>query len=253
MIVVIGVIVVLAIGGAFVVARKSRRDALAAEAGVGPNELLRAPPTSFPGSTPPPGADRPAAGAPDDDIVIDLVEIEAASAAARSAGDDPDATSARVLEPEPDVAEHVLQALINRARFRQVGVEEVASALVERADERGQDVSEMLAELVGGPVGATPTSAPVSELTLFNDAVPSRPGQLTDLTRLAPDDKKRLIVRVLCLLVARSEDQQLPPRRDRGPSVEPKAWPLARAAWPVATGAGAAVSKLPSRRLAKSS
>jgi hypothetical protein len=112
-------------------------------------------------------------------------------------------------------------------------------------------VSEVLAELVGR-ADATVDPTPTSELTLFNDEVPSRPGQLTDFARLAPGEKKRIIVRVLCLLVARSEDQQLPPRAD-GESATPKAWPLARAVWPMAApGDDDGEPHLPSRRLAKS-
>jgi hypothetical protein len=160
-----------------------------------------------------------------------------------------------VLQPEPDAVDHVLQALINRARFQQVEVEAVATELVERADLQGQEVSEVLAELVGradeSTLESTLGAAPTSELTLFNDEVPSRPGQLTDFARLAPADKKRIIVRVLCLLVARSEDQALPPRADV-PASEPRSWPLARAVWPLATGAPDGEAQLPSRRLAKS-
>jgi len=156
-----------------------------------------------------------------------------------------------VLQPEPDAVDHVLQALINRARFKQVEVEAVATELVERADLQGQEVSEVLAELVGRADDTTLDAARTSELTLFNDEVPSRPGQLTDFARLAPTEKKRIIVRVLCLLVARSEDQQLPPRAE-GEASEPRSWPLARAVWPLANAEDDGESQLPSRRLAKS-
>ncbi len=130
-----------------------------------------------------------------------------------------------MLEPEPDSVDHVLQALINRARFKQVGVEEVATELVERADLRGEAVSDVLAELVGRADDQVVDPDRSSELVLFNDEVPSRPGQLTDFAKLNPADKKRIIIRVLCLLVARSEDQLLPPRAD-GES------PMPRGRWP---------------------
>ena len=82
--------------------------------------------------------------------------------------------------------------------------------------------------------------------------MPSRPGQLTDFAQLKPADKKRIIVRVLCLLVARSEDQQLPPR-DEAAGAKSQSWPLARAVWPVADhGDEDGDTPLPSRRLAKS-
>jgi len=168
-----------------------------------------------------------------------------------SDGADDEAWQDVVLQPEPDAVDHVLQALINRARFKQVEVEAVATELVERADLQGQEVSEVLAELVGRADDTTLDAARTSELTLFNDEVPSRPGQLTDFARLAPAEKKRIIVRVLCLLVARSEDQQLPPRAE-GDAAEPRSWPLARAVWPLAATEDDGEAQLPSRRLAKS-
>ncbi len=88
------------------------------------------------------------------------------------------------FEPEPDSVDHVLQALINRARFKQVGVEEVATELVERADLRGEEVSDVLADLVGRADAPVLDADRSSELVLFNDAVPSRPGQLTDFAKL---------------------------------------------------------------------
>ena len=201
---------------------------------------------------------------PDDGPVIDLLGEQAVVTPAEAVvirpvrdevaptGDaDDEAWQDVVLQPEPDAVDHVLQALINRARFKQVEVEAVATELVERADLQGQEVSEVLAELVGRADDTTLDAARTSELTLFNDEVPSRPGQLTDFARLAPAEKKRIIVRVLCLLVARSEDQQLPPRGE-GETAEPRSWPLARAVWPLAAAEDDAEAQLPSRRLAKS-
>ena len=187
------------------------------------------------------------------DTVIDLVAADAEvarHAADPEHADDPAGPWQEVvLAAEPDTVDHVLQALINRARFKQVGVEEVATELVERSDLHGDEVSDVLASLVGR--ADRDEAKPASELTLFNDEVPSRPGQLTDFAKLKPADKKRIIVRVLCLLVARSEDQQLPPRVESG---GPKnQWPLARAVWPVApAGDEDRDAPLPSRRLAKS-
>ncbi len=155
---------------------------------------------------------------PSDEPAEEVIDLVAADAAVG-------------LAPEPDAVDHVLQALINRARFKQVDVEEVATELVERSDLQGDEVSDVLASLVGR--ADADVVRPSSELTLFNDAVPSRPGQLTDFAKLDPDDKKRIIVRVLCLLVARSEDQQLPPRVETG-GARNQSWPLARAVWPVA-------------------
>jgi hypothetical protein len=288
MIVVIVVVMVLAFAGAIAYGVKSKWEtsAEAEAAGTGPNEFLAAPPTSFPTSRTAPDV----AGSVVDEIV-DEIDSRFRSPGSRSIADpaplEPIAAPRPMFhlegapEPEPevvddgviidlvdtpapetpaselDLVDHVLQALITRARFKQVGVEEVATELVERADLRGEDVSVVLAELVGRAdgvgLGATSADAtPTSELTLFNDEVPSRPGQLTDFARLAPGEKKRIIIRVLCLLVARSEDQQLPPRADAD-GAAPKSWPLARVVWPLAdTGDDDGEPQLPSRRLAKS-
>jgi len=177
------------------------------------------------------------------DTVIDL----GASSEGHEVDADEAAWHAVDLEPEPDAVDHVLQALITRARFKQVGVEEVATELVERADLRGEEVADVLAELVGRADQELPARS--SELVLFNDEVPSRPGQLTDFAKLGPADKKRIIIRVLCLLVARSEDQQLPPRSSGEAAA--RSWPLARAVWPAAMSEDEPEVALPSR-LAKS-
>ncbi len=183
----------------------------------------------------------------DDEVVIDLASTE--TSGDTDAAAEEQAWRDVALEPEPDAVDHVLQALINRARFKQVGVEEVATELVERADLRGEEVSDVLAELVGRADTQILDSGRSSELVLFNEAVPSRPGQLTDFAKLAPVDKKRIIIRVLCLLVARSEDQQLPPRA--GGDTPSTSWPLARAVWPMGGSDDDAEGVLPSR-LAKS-
>jgi hypothetical protein len=301
--VIAGVVAVLVIAGMVAAVLRSRSRAQAEElAGVGVNEFLQAPPTSFPSDAPTPPVVEPvvtavpAAEQEDDDedgavvmarlripgsgaiagvapeplprvesvpepvaesavdaeIVIDLVAADASFE--QAAGTDLPPWHDVVLAPEPDAVDHVLQALINRARFKQVGVEEVATELVERSDLQGDEVSTVLASLVGRadtPAGAG-DEAPSSELTLFNNEVPSRPGQLSDFAKLSPAEKKRIIVRVLCLLVARSEDQQLPPRADAA-NGRTKSWPLARAVWPVAGGTDDdGETPLPSRRLAKS-
>jgi len=216
-------------------------DEPSAEATERPEPSIEAAERLEPADAPEPSAEAGEAG--EDEPVIDLDAISGAGEPADEA-----AWRDLVLQPEPDAVDHVLQALINRARFKQVGVEEVATELVERADLRGEEVSDVLAELVGRAEDATPGQARSSELVLFNDEVPSRPGQLTDFARLSPADKKRIIIRVLCLLVARSEDQQLPPRVTSDGATT--SWPLARAVWPVASSDDAEVV-LPSR-LAKS-
>jgi hypothetical protein len=74
------------------------------------------------------------------------------------------------------------------------------------------------------------------ELTFFNESVPSRPGQMSDFELLDPEAKRRVIIRVLCLLVAMQDDN---PRLVSQPhsDAEKRQWPLARAVWPVPAAA----------------
>jgi hypothetical protein len=182
-----------------------------------------------------------ATGTPaEDDAVIDLVAREAVG---------------REPAPEEDPVDMVLNALISRARERHVGVAEVAAELVEQAEIEDREVDEVLAELVGWSEDgddAVRTADRLSELTLFNDAVPTRPGELSQFERLASTEKKRVIIRVLCLLVAQSGDR-VKPREPRS-EAETRGWPLARAVWPVPVDPEAAEPEgdLPARPVARS-
>jgi hypothetical protein len=170
-----------------------------------------------------------------------------------------------VAEPERDPVDHVLKALIDRAQTRQVGIAEVAAELVEQANLEDRDIDEVLADLVervDEDEDQVDSSARLEELTFFNDAVPRRPGQLTDFDRLEAQAKKKVIIRVLCLLVAMQEDNRLKPSEPRS-EAETRHWPLARAVWPVPVGAADAEAqaaeeeadadlddkKMPNRRL----
>ena len=163
-------------------------------------------------------------------------------------------------EPERDPVDHVLKALIDRAKEKQVGIAEVAAELVEQANLEDRDIDEVLADLVVRADDDTVDSSErLEELTLFNDSVPRRPGQLTDFDRLDKNARKKVIIRVLCLLVAMQEDNRLKPSEPRS-EAETRHWPLARAVWPVPVadaedGAddGEGDKKLPGRRLARSS
>ena len=162
-------------------------------------------------------------------------------------------------ESELDPVDHVLKALIHRAKVKQVGIAEVAAELVEQANLEERDIDEVLADLVDR-VDDDETVDPserLEELTLFNNSVPRRPGQLTDFERLDKAHKKRVIIRVLCLLVAMQEDNRLTPSEPRS-EAETRHWPLARAVWPVAAlekaeqereAKGEADPSLPDRRL----
>ncbi|MCX7621712.1 MAG: hypothetical protein N2037_12820 [Acidimicrobiales bacterium] len=163
--------------------------------------------------------------------VSEPVEMQVSEPVVESAVE-PEAESSRRVDP----VDHILNALINRARERQVAVAQVAAELVEQADLEDREVDEVLADLVGltadnddEPVSA---SERLSELTLFSSEVPRRPGQLTDFANLSKAERKRALIRVLCLLVALQEDHKLKPRQPAS-EAETRSWPLARAIWPV--------------------
>lgn len=142
-----------------------------------------------------------------------------------------------ILEPTEDQAKEsvdsVLQALIERVAATNQEVADAAAELVDRAGLDAGEVAEVLAELVERADGDELERD--QELTLFSDQVPSRPGRLGHFANL-PDKQKRLvIIRVLCLLVARSDEQ----REARVEEVaaeddSPTPSPLARAVWPPA-------------------
>ena len=193
--------------------------------------------------------------AEDADDIVDLeaeqamdavdVTVDAATDDERAASDAPqrDETPAAAGS---DPVDHVLNALINRAKERQVGIAQVAAELVEQADLEDKEVDEVLADLLGVAESEGADAVDRPELTLFSDAVPQRPGQLTDFARLPSTEKKRALIRVLCLLVALQEEHKLDGRDadepadvdDEAGADEPagaRSWPLARAVWPVKT------------------
>ena len=161
-----------------------------------------------------------------DDNVIELPEPEAA--------------------PAGDAVDHVLQALINRAKDRQVGMAQVAAELVEQANLEDRELDEVLGDLLGRTEDDNGSGPRLAELTLFSDEVPQRPGQLTDFARLSGTDKKKALIRVLCLLVALQQDEKLEPR-DAADDDDDRAWPLARAVWPAKPAADAEDPDMPKR------
>jgi hypothetical protein len=136
--------------------------------------------------------------------------------------------------PPHDAVDHVLQALIGRAKERQVALAQVAAELVEQANLEDRELDEVLGDLIdlAEDDETVDPGERLEELTMFNEAVPKRPGQLTDFARLDSREKKRVIIRVLCLLVALQEDYKLQPQEPAS-EAETRSWPLARAVWPV--------------------
>jgi hypothetical protein len=186
-----------------------------------------------------------------DEIVPEPVAVVAAVA------DDPEPVIELPADPEPgaeapprDAVDHILQALIGRAQDRQVALTEVAAELVEQADLEDREIDEVLGDLIdlADEDETVESGERLEELTMFNEAVPKRPGQLTDFARLDAREKKRVIIRVLCLLVALQEDYKLQPNEPAS-EAETRSWPLARAVWPVkAKSEEEDDSNLPGRR-----
>jgi hypothetical protein len=204
----------------------------------------------------PAAPEAPAASAADDGVVIDLAAMErdaAASAALARVGDPV------IFQPEHDPVDQILQSLIRRARERQVAIAEVAAELVEQAHLQDRDIDEVLTGLVGRVDAAGPVPGRTEELTLFNAAVPRRPGRIGGLDQLDNAEKKRVIIRVLCLLVAMQTDEEDAPDAPGvgdGPPTGAVDGPpervSARETWPVPLGDPSEITgehRLPDRRL----
>lgn len=127
----------------------------------------------------------------------------------KDAGDDVVA-SEPVLDPVP--VDDVVRSLIDRARGSD-DITAVVAAMVEE-DLDNQQMEEVLMHLVE----RDRVGVPGEELTLTGPEVPHRPGQLHAFADLSDDHKRRVIIRVLCLLIARADDGQ-------GVEVEPETEP----------------------------
>ncbi len=196
----------------------------------------------------------------DSEPVIDLVSAE------ESVGAEP-LTAQDGLAGEDDrqgtaAAAHVdmvLQALISRVRATDADVADVAEELVERAGLDAEEMAEVLTDLVERVESDHGISLDdrSEELTLFSEQVPRRPGQITAFADLGTRERRRVIIRVLCLLVARSEENKreaveatLEPQEDQEQESRNQEgqWPLARAVWPSANTATEDEADLPARR-----
>jgi hypothetical protein len=137
----------------------------------------------------------------------------------------------------------------------------VAAELVEQAQLQDRDIDDVLTGLVGRVDVASAAPGRTEELTFFNDAVPRRPGRIGGLDQLDSTEKKRVIIRVLCLLVAMQTDEDVedaaPDTGDEPPPVSADDDPRrervsARETWPVPLGDPAEITgehRLPDRRL----
>ncbi|WP_208028082.1 hypothetical protein [Rhabdothermincola sediminis] len=154
-------------------------------------------------------------------VVLEDAALDPPDPAGASVDDDVDAG----LDADVD---EVLQALIQRLGVSEQDAAEVAAEVVEREDIDEGEVVHALSDLVERSDRRGPE--PVEELILFSDQVPQRPGQLTHFANLPDLERRRVIVRVLCLLVARSEEERAgdpAPADSHDPGPRPaRSWPL---------------------------
>jgi hypothetical protein len=180
------------------------------------------------------------AEAPLAEIVADLIDAadpEVAEVMARLIdSSDPDLVARLVDADDLEVAEVV-------AKLLDAADDEVRSMVVDLADapDRRQ-VAEVL-KLVDAAYAGDDAIAVLSpdiaekleELDIESDLeLTSRPAEMAQFARLENKDQLRVIIRVLCGLVAR-EDLPRSPRMPAVPasSAENRRWPLSRARWPV--------------------
>ncbi|MDZ7733952.1 MAG: hypothetical protein U5R31_13580 [Acidimicrobiia bacterium] len=175
---------------------------------------------------------------------------------------DPDLVAQLVNTDDLEIAE-VVARLVDEADPE---VSSMVTELAEAPDRR--DVAEVL-RLVdtaygGDEPGEIPPeiAAKLEELDIEADLEPtSRPGDINGFAHLDDDDKLRVIIRVLCGLVAR-EDLPGPRSGPRSPAslAEQRMWPLSRARWPLPPPeveadepAAKAAENLPARRQSQAS
>jgi hypothetical protein len=178
------------------------------------------------------------AEAPLAEIVADLIDAadpEVAEVMARLIdSSDPDLVARLVDADDLEVAEVV-------AKLLDAADDDLRSMVVDLADapDRRQ-VAEVLklvdAAYAGDDALLSPEIAEkLEELDIENDLeLTSRPAEMAQFARLENKDQLRVIIRVLCGLVAR-EDLPRSPRMPAVPasSAENRRWPLSRARWPV--------------------
>jgi hypothetical protein len=114
------------------------------------------------------------------------------------------------VEPDDEHVDQILRALVRLARERHVAVADVAVELVEQAELEDRDIDEVLADLVaksptGEPVDDAITIVEEDDVEIYDVDSAHRAGRLVNLDELDTTEKKRIIVRVLCLLVALQE------------------------------------------------
>jgi hypothetical protein len=132
-------------------------------------------PAAAPLSTPAGGADAPlAVTGPASTFEELFAEIVGTTGGVASPSSESSSRPARQLEAEPDT-DLVLQALIDRVARSRRDVAGAVSALI-----RGDH----------------------AELALFGADVPARPGRLSGFADLSDVERRRVIIRVLCLLLA---------------------------------------------------
>lgn len=194
------------------------------------------------------GAGATTVGSPAGDAAGELVQIASEVARARDGDVELAGVMARLIESaDPATVERLVEA-------PEVHLAEVVGELLRTADPQTRrelerlleqpehkDVAELL-QLVERDYGLKGGELPedvreeIERRDIRRDLeITSRPGEIGWFARLDPLERRRMIVRVLCGLVAREDVPTRPLRRPRKPAspAEERLWPLSRARWPL--------------------
>jgi hypothetical protein len=140
-----------------------------------------------------------------------VVPVARSRRRAEPARAEPEATSDNTSNARSDLTtvDDVVRSLVDRARGSD-DIVAVVSAMVEE-DLDNQQMELVLTHLLE----RDRVAAPDEELVLTGPEVPHRPGRLHAFADLSDDHKRRVIIRVLCLLIARTDDDVEPDARSR--------------------------------------
>jgi hypothetical protein len=104
--------------------------------------------------------------------------------------------------------EHIAHELASEVGISEDDLAEVAAELSRRPSAGLAEAAALLAELVDDEPEESSEADPFagSELVLLSGEAPRRPGRFADLNAMSPAERRRIIIRVLCLLVAQDDD-----------------------------------------------
>jgi hypothetical protein len=105
--------------------------------------------------------------------------------------------------------EHIAHELASEVGISEEDLAQVTAELSRRPSAGLAEAAALLAELVDDePPDDSSEADPFagSELVLLSGEAPRRPGRFADLNTMSPAERRRIIIRVLCLLVAQDDE-----------------------------------------------